>query len=273
MTDVTDEQLTIDELARRVGMTARNVRAYQSRGLVPPPALRGRTGFYTSEHVARLELIRDLQAEGFNLEAIKRILQRARGETVAEVLDFTRAVAAPFSDERPEVADTTVFVERWGDQLTPELVRRIERLGLVRRLGDDRWEVLSPRLERAAQELAELGVPLEAAVEVMARLKRHSEAVAGTYVQLFLDHLWHPFERAGEPKEEWPHVREALDRLRPLAGESLLAVFQLVMTQAVEQALERELARLAEGRSDASGHRRSSGARARRLTRARKHVT
>src|SRR6266480_2502166 len=93
--------LTIDELAQRVGMTARNVRAYQSRGLIPPPALKGRTGYYEQEHVARLELIRDLQAEGFNLEAIKRILERAPGGSVGEVLDFTRAASAPFSDEKP----------------------------------------------------------------------------------------------------------------------------------------------------------------------------
>ena len=39
-------------------------------------------------------------------------------------------------------------------------------------------------------------------------------------------------------------MREALERLRPLAGESLFAVFGLVMTAAVERALERELAQM-----------------------------
>ena len=52
-------------------MTVRNIRAYQSRGLLPPPELRGRTGYYGAEHVARIELIRELQSEGFNLEAIR----------------------------------------------------------------------------------------------------------------------------------------------------------------------------------------------------------
>src|SRR3954469_24648416 len=134
VTDAT-EGLTIDELAQRVGMTARNVRAYQSRGLIPPPRLKGRTGYYDEEHVARLELIRDLQAEGFNLESIKRILERAPGGSVGSVLDFTRAVAAPFGDERSQVVDAGVFVDRWGDELTPEVVSQAERLGLVRELG------------------------------------------------------------------------------------------------------------------------------------------
>jgi DNA-binding transcriptional MerR regulator len=227
--------------------TVRNVRAYQSRGLIPPPQLRGRTGYYGDEHVVRLELIRDLQAEGFNLEAIKRILDRAPGGSIGEVLDFTRAVAAPFGDERPQVVDAGVFVDRWGDQLTPEVVRRAERLGLVRELGEGRYELLSPRLQEAAIELEKLGVPLDAAMEVTAVMRKHSEAVARAYVRLFLDHVWRPFEEAGEPGEEWPRVREALERLRPLAGEALLAMFGIVMTEAVEHALERE-ARRAGGR-------------------------
>ena len=80
-------QLTIDELAREAGMTVRNVRAHQSRGLLPPPEIRGRTGYYGTEHVDRLELIKDLQAEGFSLELIKRILDRAPGTTAAEILE------------------------------------------------------------------------------------------------------------------------------------------------------------------------------------------
>lgn len=244
MSDATE--LTIDELAGRTGMTVRNVRAYQSRGLIPPPQLRGRTGYYGEEHVVRLELIRDLQAEGFNLESIKRILERAPGESIGEVLDFTRAVAAPFGDERSQVVDGGVFVDRWGDQLTPEVVSQAERLGLVRELGEGRYELLSPRLQEAASELAELGVPLDAALEVTGVMRKHSEAVARAYVRLFLDHVWRPFEQAGEPVEDWPRVRDALERLRPLAGESLLAMFGLVMTEAVERALERELGRLGE---------------------------
>ena len=258
------EGLTIDELAQRVGMTARNVRAYQSRGLIPPPRLKGRTGYYEREHVARLELIRDLQAEGFNLESIKRILERTPGGSLGDVLDFTRAAAAPFSDERPEVVDGTILAQQWGEELTPEVIRRIERHGFVRPLGDNLWEVRSPRLYRAAQELSELGVPFATAVDVMAALKRHSEAIAKKYVDLYLDQIWRPFEEAGEPPEEFPRVREAIDRLRPLAGESLLAVFQVVMTDAVEAAIEREVLRRGE-RPDGSGsHRRTRRGRSRR---------
>lgn len=249
-----DDLLTIDELASQVGMTVRNVRAHQSRGLLPPPEIRGRTGYYGPEHVARLELVKDLQAEGFNLEAIRRIVERTPGRSSADVLDFTRALAQPFTDERGEVVDASHFTERWGRDATPEHLARAERLGFVRSLGDGRFELLSPRLERASSELASLGVPLDVALDLTETLKRHSEAIAKAYVRLFLDHVWRPFEESGEPEERWTEVRGALERLRPLAGESVLAVFGLAMTAAVERALERELARI--GREHAPPRRR-----------------
>ena len=57
----TEQLLTLDELVDRVGMSVRNIRFYTSRGLVPPPLRRGRSGFYGPDHVARLELVRALQ--------------------------------------------------------------------------------------------------------------------------------------------------------------------------------------------------------------------
>ena len=66
---------------------------------------------------------------------------------------------------------------------------------------------------------------------MIANVKRHAQAVANAYVRLFLEHVWEPFQEAGEPEDRWPEMRETLDRLRPLAVESLVAIFQIVMTR------------------------------------------
>lgn len=55
-------------------MTVRNIRAYQARGLLPPPIVDGRVGYYTQAHRERLTMIRRLRAEGFNLVAISALL-------------------------------------------------------------------------------------------------------------------------------------------------------------------------------------------------------
>src|SRR4051812_11838949 len=129
--------MTIDELARRTGMTVRNIRAHQSRGLVPPPEVRGRTGFYGAEHIARIELIRELQGEGFNLESIKRLLEGTAGVST-DVLRFTRALREPFEDEDPVIVDARELTERFRSA-DPRLLEKAERLGVLRPLGDGRY--------------------------------------------------------------------------------------------------------------------------------------
>ena len=95
-------------------MTVRNIRAHQSRGLLPPPQVRGRTGYYGAEHVARIELIREMQADGLNLEAIRRLLKGV-GDSSTEVLDFARALRAPFEDEQPEIVEAGELSQHVGD--------------------------------------------------------------------------------------------------------------------------------------------------------------
>jgi DNA-binding transcriptional MerR regulator len=238
----TEDELTIDELARRTGMTVRNIRAHQSRGLLPPPEVRGRTGYYGPDHLARIQLIQELQSDGFNLKLIKRLIDGAEG-LGEEVLQFARAVRRPFGDEQPRPVERAEMTRRWGVN-DPLLLQRAIELGVVRELDDGSLEEPSPRLGRITAELAALGIPADAALEVGAKLRQHSEAVAKAYVELFVEQVWEPFERAGRPEERWPEVREALERLRPLAAESLLAFFGMVMDEAVENAFGRQLERI-----------------------------
>jgi DNA-binding transcriptional MerR regulator len=208
--------------------------------------VRGRTGFYGADHLARIELIRELQADGFNLGAIKRLLEGA-GDSTREVLDFTRAVREPFAEEQPEIVTVEEQAERWGDEAGPEVLQKAERLGLIRPLGGGRIEIISPRLNRAGAELARLGVPPERALEVAAKMRRQAQAVARTFVELFIEAVWKPFDEAGRPEEQWGEVVDALERLRPLASEALLATFQLVMSDVTEEAFGRELKRESRG--------------------------
>src|SRR6185436_13945080 len=89
---VTDPEMTIEDLARETGMSVRNIRAHQSRGLLPPPELRARTGYYGQAHVSRLRLIQEMQAAGFNLAAIKHLVEDDGAGGGDEVIHFARAL-------------------------------------------------------------------------------------------------------------------------------------------------------------------------------------
>jgi DNA-binding transcriptional MerR regulator len=268
MTDVTEKaqaerngnraSMTIDELAQRTGMTVRNIRAHQSRGLVPPPEVRGRTGYYGGDHVGRIELIQELQADGFNLESIRKLLDSAGGSS-SEVLNFSRTLRAPFEDEEPEILTEEEFAARWGGPLDPRLMARTEKLGLLRDMGDGRYEILSPRLQQAGLELAALGVPPAVALDVVSQVRTSARRVSRVFIDLFLERVWKPFNDAGRPEEDWPKVRDALERLRPLASEALLVIFQQVMSETVEETTGREIQRgLTTSGEDGRGRGRSA---------------
>lgn len=238
-------EMTIRELAERTGMTVRNIRAHQTRGLLPPPVVRGRTGYYNEEHVARIELTKEMQADGLNLEAIRRVLDSGDGSASA-IFDFTRALRAPFEDEAPEIFEAEELAAIWDREVDPELIRRAEELGVFRSLPDGRIEVISPRLLRAAAELAKLGIGPEGTIATAEKLRKHADGAARAFVELFVREIWEPFDRAGRPERDWPRMSEALERMRPLAAGALLATFQIAMGEAIEKQSERTL-RLAAG--------------------------
>jgi DNA-binding transcriptional MerR regulator len=65
-----DDSFSIDELARAAGMTPRNVRAYRTKGLLPPPDREGRASRYRVAHLDRLRNIRGLREAGLPLKLI-----------------------------------------------------------------------------------------------------------------------------------------------------------------------------------------------------------
>src|SRR6185436_17393733 len=87
-------------------MTVRNVRSHHARGLLPPPEVRGRTGFYGPEHVERLRLLVQLQSEGLKLDGIKRLL----GDSGERLLALKRAAGE--APEAPEVLTAQELGER-----------------------------------------------------------------------------------------------------------------------------------------------------------------
>lgn len=92
--------LTLEELTARVGLSVRNVRFYTSRGLVPPPIRRGRSGFYSDDHVARLELVRELQGHGFTLAAIEKYVDHIPADATPSDIALHLSLLTPVTGER-----------------------------------------------------------------------------------------------------------------------------------------------------------------------------
>jgi DNA-binding transcriptional MerR regulator len=236
-------ELTIEQLAAEVGMSVRNIRNHHSRGLLPPPEVRARVGYYGPEHVARLRLILDLQADGFNLAAIERLLNGSSG-SAERLLGLRNALAAPFQSETPEVLTGRELLERFGE-VDAKDAERIAQLGLLVPLGGGRFEAPSPALLDAAEQVMALGISLHAALDLVERVSRDCESISRAFVRLYLKQVWEPFAQAGQPEEGWDEVIAAIGALRAIASEALLAIFKQRMTAQVESASGRLMARQA----------------------------
>ncbi len=242
-----EELLTIEQLAARTGMTVRNIRSHRARGLLPAPVVRERIGYYGPDHVARLRLILELQAEGFNLQAIKRLLEQTRGGS-ERLLHLKQALGAPWASEEPQVFTLEELSARFGPDVSAEALARAEQVGAIVSLGEDRYEAPSALLLEVAEEVISHGIPLAHALSVIAKVQERCGSVAHEFVRLFLDDLWKPFAAEGYPEARWSEVVEAIERLRPMSSQALLAVYQLTMSREVEAAFGKELRRLSKGR-------------------------
>ncbi|HXS33440.1 MAG TPA: MerR family transcriptional regulator [Solirubrobacterales bacterium] len=233
--------LTVEQLAYETGMSVRNIRNHQSRGLLPPPEVRARIGYYGPKHVARLRLIQEMQGEGFKLSAISRLIGE-HGADAERFVGLRQAVTAPFATEASEVLSREELVERFQVE-DARLLAKAQKLGLLIDLGGERYEAPSPALLRAAEDVLKMGISLSAALAAIEKLNRNSQSSARTFVNLFVEELWKPFDEAGRPDEGWAEIIESIERLRPLAVEALNATFRLTLTSEVEKAFGEVLER------------------------------
>jgi DNA-binding transcriptional MerR regulator len=134
---VRDDRLTVDQLGRKVGMSARNIRAYQARRLLAPPTRIGRNAYYGEGHVHRLEEIQVLQRQGYNLAAIANIL-----------------------GVRERHADSDQLTAQVEQSLAthPLLTHTFSRYGVVSRGNDGRIRMVRPLALRAALDLGQVGI-------------------------------------------------------------------------------------------------------------------
>lgn len=238
-----ENDLTIEELAAETGMTVRNIRSHRARGLLPAPEVRDRVGYYGSEHLARLQMIQELQADGFNLKGVERLLSHSVG--AAEQFLSIRRALDEFDGEQPRTFTRDELSDRFGADDPEDALKRAIKAGALVPVDEDRFEAPFPSLLDAAEGVVAAGVPLDHAIAVLDKVRGRCRSISQEFVKLFLEDVWKPFEEDGYPDDRWSEVREALDRLRPLSLQALVAIYRMTMSDEVEKALGKQLERMA----------------------------
>ncbi|TNY37836.1 MerR family transcriptional regulator [Thermomonospora catenispora] len=210
----------IDELAHKSGVTVRNIRAYQDRGLLPPPRLEGRVGYYDDNHLARLRLISQLLRRGYTVAVIKELLVAwEHGKDVSEVLGLEKVLTDPWSEELPGQVTVEELIATFGAGMEREQVTRLldraVALGLIEPEGDH-YRVPSPRLLHVGAELVAAGIPLESVLDIAEQIRDDCDVIAGRFVNLVNEHVFDRMPAAVPDAKEIPELAAIVRRMRPL---------------------------------------------------------
>lgn len=234
-------EFRVDDLAREAGVSVRNVRVYQDRGLLPPPRREGRTAWYSEAHLQRLALIGRMLDRGYTFATIGELLTAASyGMRVEEVLVRDTLDVPPRSPEAATVLDRDDVAELLGHE---DLDRHLEAAlaeGLLVPRGKDRYAVINPRLVDAARLMRDAGVTGERMVEQAQRVRRDLDLIAARFVRMIAE-PYLTVTPADLDADAVARIAELVDR----AGTTLSDVVTGLLAESMQNAVESTVGQLA----------------------------
>lgn len=224
-------RMTIDALAQAAGITTRNVRAYQDRGLLPPPQKLGRTGYYGEIHLARLRVIHRLLARGFSLQSIGDLfLTWEEGRSLSDVLGFEEAMVGGDAEAEVAVHVSEDDLAEWYGGLDYTLLNKAADMGLLRRTQDG-FDVPNMQLIEIGRALVAAGYDLDALLRETQLLQREAKVIATRWLDLWEHNVWEPYVRAGSPPGRLGEIAAAMDRLREIPALTASTMIGLAMRE------------------------------------------
>ncbi len=245
----------VDELADLAGTTVRNLRAFQDKGIIPPPDKRGRHAVYGKAHLYRLQLVLRLQGRGYSLNGIKELIDAAeRGSDVRELIGLDSVITEPLGsgDSTPGTVTSAQLLRMFGYKRMPKaLLRQAVKLGFLTPEGE-RYRVGDILMLKAAADLVKNGIALADLLDMAKRLRENMDRMAD-------DVTWRlakSIDNYGSdipPPEDMPRISALIQLLRRLVEPVLLFEGKRAIERASADLYKERLARTIDRVSGKSG--------------------
>lgn len=213
-------EFTIDELAQRVAMTVRNIREWQTLGLVPPPVKRGRVGIYSRDHVAVIERVKHLQSQGMPLDLIRRLTERGTDSEEA-VRRLAAEALSPLAAVEPVVLPRAELQRRLGADADSILADA----GLVEAVDATTVSAPDAGIITAIEQLVEAGMSLPRLAGTVADLEAQQREISRRLIDRYVDDVWQPAADAGFADADWAKLADTATKAKSIAVALMGRIF------------------------------------------------
>jgi DNA-binding transcriptional MerR regulator len=239
----TSQEFTVDELARAAETTVRNVRAYQDRGLLAPPAKRGRVGIYNQDHLERLRLIGQLLGRGYTLGNIQELIKAVEsGHDIRQLLGLMSAIASPWSTQKPKHYNLAQLALLFGGKVHKPVLETALKLGLLEADGIG-YKSNNPNILQLGVEITKAGLPLGRLLELFMEVRTDLSRLTDKAVSLFVEVL----DKYGDglpPAEDMQKLAKLLWKIRPLVMSALELEISRALEGSINKFVDDRLARV-----------------------------
>ena len=233
-----DPEFTISDLAREAGMTVRTLRDYNERGLLPPPQMRGRTGFYGGEHLNRVRIISRLLERGITLNGVRGLLEAwDRGDDLADVLGVAATSAVAPSQTSGRTSEKSIAATDLAEKYreVPNGLARVVMIGLYEPVDAVTYRVTSGELVEMLDRLVADGMPVGHALDEVDQLRTDCDHIARQFVDLFDRTAVRSFRRSDRTGRDVDELTERLAVARVEPGRMASALIDQFIGRYLER--------------------------------------
>lgn len=240
----------ITELAEVSGVSVRNIRVYQDRGLLPPPEVRGRTGWYSQEHLVRLNLISRLLERGYTFATISELLIAAsRGLKVEHVLHDKPKSGRLRNLKRAATITITELRRTLG--ASDRTIGLSQKLGLLAKDGTN-FAVNNPELLAGAEVLVKGGIDIDSLLDRWVRVESDLADVAASFVSIITDKYFDE-NLPNMSEQSVSELAELIQTVRPMASEIVETAFSKALDAEISRAIGEANKYFDDGSTDGQG--------------------
>jgi DNA-binding transcriptional MerR regulator len=239
----------LDDLAREAGTTVRSVRTYQESGLLPHPEMRGRVGWYSDSHLARLKLIARLQDRGYTFAAIGELLHAwEHGRELGEVLGMEEALTTSLVPETASHMTLEELQERFQGQWDDKALARGTEMGLFEfDESTSGYRIPNPTLVESGARSVDFGIPLDQVLDLSQTMRDNLKVVAEACVTMVAERILREVAPDGLPTNEaLVEATGVIDSLRSQAQVGVDGWFSRCMDDVIAETVGRVFAQAAE---------------------------